>query len=195
MISDYDTFIVFTSTYSNVDEALHDFETVKALYGDLKLIDTFDAAVLEKQINGKVKIVKKHEQPAADGLRLGAGLGLATGVALALFPGAAIGAGLAAAIAGAGVAVAGAGTGAAFGALAGHVAGGMSRKDLQELGEALDSGSAGLVVIAASNVEEKVRMALKKGIKTISKQVRANLNELEKEIEQAAREEGVRLKR
>lgn len=68
MISDYDTFVAFTSTYSNVDEALHDFETVKALYGDLKLIDTFDAAVLEKQANGKVKIVKKHEQPTEDGV-------------------------------------------------------------------------------------------------------------------------------
>lgn len=72
----------------------------------------------------------------------------------------------------------------------------MSRKDLQELGEALDSGSAGLVVIAASNLEEKVRMALKKGIKTISKQVRANLKKsLKNEIEQAAKEEGVTLKR
>jgi uncharacterized membrane protein len=116
-------------------------------------------------------------------------------VALALFPGAAIGAGLAAVLAGAGVAAAGAGTGAAFGALAGHVAGGMSRRDLQELGEALDSGSAGLVVIAAANVEEKVRAALKKGVKTISKQVKASLKELEKEIEQAAKDESLALKR
>ncbi len=195
MISDYDTFMVFTSTYSNLDEALHDFETVKSLYSDLKLIDTFDAAVLEKQTDGKVKIVKKHEQPTEDGLKIGAGLGLATGVALALFPGAAIGAGLAAVLAGAGVAAAGAGTGAAFGALAGHVAGGMSRRDLQELGEALDSGSAGLVVIAAANVEEKVRAALKKGVKTISKQVKASMKELEKEIEQAAKDESLALKR
>lgn len=185
MVPNYDTFIVFTSTYSSVDDAIHDFDAVKSLYTDLKIIDTYDAAVLEKQSTGKVKIVKKHEQPTREGLKLGAGLGLATGVALALFPGAAIGAGLLAATTGAGAVV---------GALAGHVSGGMSRHDLMELGEALDTGSAGLVVIAATNIEEKVEKALKKAVKTIRKQVRANLKDLEKELEQAAKEDGVLVK-
>lgn len=180
MSTNYDTFIVFTSTYSNVDDAVHDFETVKSLYTDLKIIDTFDAAVLEKQSNGKVKIVKWHEQPTMEGLKLGTGLGLATGVAIALFPGAAIGAGLIAAATGAG---------AVIGALAGHVTGGLSRGDLKEMGETLDTDSAGLVVIAASNVEEKVRTALKKAAKTMRNQVKANLKELEKELAQAAKEE------
>ncbi|MFN8550712.1 MAG: hypothetical protein U0103_04425 [Candidatus Obscuribacterales bacterium] len=182
MLPNYDTFIVFTGTYSTVEDAVHDFETVKALYDNLKIIDTFDAAVLEKQANGKVKIVKKHEQPTREGLKLGAGLGLATGVAIALFPGAAIGAGLLAATTGAG---------AAIGALAGHAAGGMSRSDLKELGETLDTGTASLVVIAASDIEGKVRDALKKAVKTIRKQVKANMKELEKELEQAAKEEAV----
>ncbi len=185
MLPNYDTFIVFTSTYSSVDDAVHDFETVRSLYTDLKIIDTYDAAVLEKQANGKVKIVKKHEQPTREGLKLGAGLGLATGVAIALFPGAAIGAGLLAATTGAG---------AIIGALAGHVSGGMSRDDLKELGETLDAGSAGLVVIAASNIEEKVQKALNKAVKTIRKQVKANLKELEQELEQAAKENAVLVK-
>src|SRR4030095_15290677 len=124
MIPNYDTFIVFTGTYPSVEDAVHDFETVKSLYSDLKIIDTFDAAVLEKRPNGKVRIVKKHEQPTRDGLKIGAGLGLATGLAIALFPAAAIGAGLLAATTGAG---------AIIGALAGHVTGGLSRGDLKEL--------------------------------------------------------------
>jgi uncharacterized membrane protein len=165
---------------------VQDFEAVKSLYHDLKIIDTFDAAVLEKRPNGKVKIVKKHEQPTREGLKLGAGLGLATGLGIALFPGAAVGAGLIAATTGAG---------ATIGALAGHVAGGMSRSDLKELGEAMDTGTAGLVVIAATNIEEKVRNALKKAVKTIRKQVKANSKELEKELEQAAKEEAVLAKR
>jgi len=185
MLPKYDTFIVFTATYSTVDDAVHDFETVRSLYGDLKIIDTFDAAVLEKQPTGKVKIVKKHEQPTREGLKLGAGLGLATGLAVALFPAAAIGAGLLAATTGAG---------ALIGALAGHVTGGLSRNDLKELGEALDTGRAGLVVIAASDIEEKVRNALKKAVKTIRKQVKADSKELEKELERAAKEEAVLVK-
>ena len=186
MLPKYDTFIVFTCTYSSVEEAVHDFEAVKSLYGELKVIDTFDAAVLEKQPNGKVRIIKKHEQPTREGFKLGAGLGLATGVAIALFPAAAIGAGLLAATTGAG---------AAIGALAGHVMGGLSRHDLKELGETLDTGKAGLIVIAASDVEEKVRNALKKAVKTIRKQVKADSKELEKELEHAAKEEAVLAKR
>lgn len=189
MVLNYDTFIVFTGTYSSVDDAMHDFETVRSLYTDLKIIDTYDAAVLEKQSNGKVKIVKKHEQPTREGMKLGAGLGLATGVAIALFPGAAIGAGLLAA-----TTAATTGAGALIGALAGHVSGGMSRDDLKELGETLDAGSAGLVVIAAANIEEKVEKALKKAVKTIRKQVKANLKDLEKELEQAAKEDAALVK-
>lgn len=185
MLPNYDTFIVFTSTYSNVEEAVHDFEAVKSLYDELKIIDTYDAAVLEKKNSGRVRIIKKHEQPTRDGLKIGAGLGLATGVAIALFPGAAIGAGLIAASTG---------VGAIFGALAGHVTGGMSRADLKDLGETLDAGSAGLIVIAASNVEEKVEKALKKAVKTIKKQVKANLKDLENELEQATKEDGVLVK-
>lgn len=186
MLPKYDTFIVFTGTYSSVDDAVQDFESIKTLYGDLKIIDTFDAAVLQKQPNGKVRIVKKHEQPTREGFKLGAGLGLATGLAIALFPGAAIGAGLLAASTGAG---------ALLGALAGHVTGGLSRHDLRELGETLDAGTAGLLVIAASDVEEKVRAALKKAVKTIRKQVKADSRELEKELEQASKDEPALAKR
>lgn len=180
MSHDYDTFVVFTSTYGNVDDAIHDFETVKSLYKDLKVIDTFDAAVLQREPNGKIKIVKKHEQPTRDAAKTGAGLGLATGMVVALFPGARIGAALVAATAG---------IGAAIGAIAGHITCGMSRGDLKELGESLDTGSAGLVVIAASNVEEKVRTALKKAVKTIRKQIKADRKEIEKELEHAAKQE------
>lgn len=181
-MSNYDTFIVLTSTYSNVADAIHDFDAVRSLYTDLKIVDTYDAAVLEKQPDGKVKIVKRHEQPTNDGLRVGAGFGLATGLAIALFPGAAVGAGLILATTGAG---------AVIGALAGHVNGGMSRHDLKELGETLDAGTASLLVIAAADVETKVQSALKKAAKTIRKEVKANLKELEKELKQAAKEEAV----
>ena len=77
---------------------------------------------------------------------LGAGLGLATGLVVALFPAAALGA----------AALIGAGTGGVLGAVAGHAAAGMSRDDLKELGEQLDAGEAGLIVVAVSDTEAKI---------------------------------------
>lgn len=71
----------------------------------------------------------------------------------------------------------------------------MTRGDIREIGEALDEGTAGLVVIAAADVEEKVRKAFKTAAKTIRKQVKANFKELEKELELAKKEEPLALVR
>ena len=78
---------------------------------------------------------------------LGGGVGLATGLVIALFPAAAIGGGLLAATTTGG---------AVLGAVAGHAAGGMSRHDLKELGEQLDSGTVGLVVVGVSDMGAKI---------------------------------------
>ena len=124
---------------TDVDAAKADYQAVHDLHTKDGLIGAYDAAVIERKENGKVKIVKKHETPTRVGGVGGGTLGLATGLVIALFPAAAIGGGLLAAT------TAG---GAALGAVAGHAAAGMSRKDLKELGEHLDKGQAGLVVVA-----------------------------------------------
>lgn len=173
------TMTVFGSTYDSLDAAESDFDAVKALYFDLDLMDTFDAAVLFKNRKGRVKIVKKHEQPTRDGAWLGAGWGLATGLVAALFPAAAIGTGLLAVTTGAGAAV---------GALAGHAVGGMSRGDLKDLGEGLDVGEAGLIVIAATDVGARVEHALNAARKVIKKQIKADHKEIEKEIKEEVKE-------
>ena len=92
-------------------------------------------------------------------------MGLATGLVVALFPAAAIGGGLL---------LATGGGGALLGALAGHAAGGMSRADLKELGESLDSGQAGLVVVAISDMEAKIEGAMKRAAKIQAKQLKAD---------------------
>ena len=169
----------FGATYDSLDAAELDYDAVKALYFDLDLMDTFDAAVLQKNAKGKVKIVKRHEQPTRDGAWLGAGWGLATGLVAALFPAAAIGTGLLAVTTGAG---------AAIGALAGHAVGGMSRSDLKDLGEGLDAGQAGLIVITATDVGERVEHALNAARKVIKKQIKADHKEIEKEIKEELKE-------
>ena len=133
-----DTLIAFAGVYDSVAEAEADYQAVKELHTEAGLIDAYDAAVIERREDGKVKIVKKHETPTRVGGVLGGGVGLATGLVVALFPFAAIGGGLLAGT------TAG---GAVLGAVAGHAAAGMSRHDLKELGEQLDAGTAGLVVV------------------------------------------------
>jgi uncharacterized membrane protein len=177
MMSDYVTMTAFGAAYPTLDAAEADYEAVKVLYYGLNLMDTFDAAVLVKKDNGKVKIVKRHEQPTRQGMWAGAGWGLAAGLAVAVFPAVALGAGLLASTAGAGAAV---------GALAGHVVGGMSRSDLKDIGESLDYGQAGLVVIAATDVGDRVADVLKSAQKVVRKQLKADEKEYQKELKAAS---------
>ena len=137
-----------------------------------------DAAVIERTDKGKTKIVKKHETPTRVGGALGGGMGLATGLVVALFPFAAVGGGL---LAGA---TAG---GAILGAVAGHAAAGMSRHDLKELGEQLDEGTAGLVVVAVSDMGAKVERAMKRAETVQQKQLEADVSELEADVSEIER--------
>ena len=165
-----DTFFAYSGVYSNVEDALADYDAVHALHTEAALIDAYDAAVVERKADGKVKIVKKHETPTRVGGVLGGGVGLATGLVIALFPAAAIGGGLL---------LATGGGGAVLGAVAGHAAAGMSRSDLKELGEGLDNGQAGLVVVAIADMESKVEGAMKRADKVQAKQVKADQKAIE----------------
>lgn len=180
-MAEFDTFILFAAEYTTLEAAEADYESVKDLYYELDLVDTFDAAVIQKHDDGKVKIVKKHEQPTRTGAWVGGGLGLAAGAVIALFPAAAIGAGLLATTAAGG---------AALGALAGHAVGGLERGDLKELGESLDTGDAGLIVVAAVDVEGRIEDMLKRADKITRKQMKADRKALEKEIEDAEKDAG-----
>ncbi len=171
-----DTFLVYAGVYGSLDDALADYDAVHALHTEANLIDAYDAAVIERKADGKVKIVKKHETPTRVGGVLGGGVGLATGIVIALFPAAAIGGGLLAATTG---------TGAVLGSVAGHAAGGMSRKDLKELGESLDEGQSGLVVVAVADMEAKVERAMKHAQKVEAKQMKADTKKIEEDAKEA----------
>ena len=158
-------FMAYVGVYPNVADADADYEQVKDLHTEAGLIDAYDAAVIERRPDGKVKIIKKHETPTRVGGVLGGGVGLATGLVVALFPFAAIGGGLLAAT------TAG---GAVLGAVAGHAAAGMSRDDLKELGERLDAGQAGLVVVAVSDMGAKVEEAMRRAEKVEAKELKAD---------------------
>ena len=171
-----DTFIAYVGVYDDVSDADADYALVKDLHTKENLIDSYDAAVIERRADGKVKITKKHETPTRVGGVLGGGVGLATGLVVALFPFAAIGGGL--------IALTTAG-GAVLGAVAGHAAAGMSRHDLKELGEHLDAGQAGLVVVGVSDMGAKIERAMKKAKKLETKELKADTADIEADAKSA----------
>jgi uncharacterized membrane protein len=171
-----DTFIAFVGVYDTAGDAEADYQLVKDLHTKAGLIDSYDAAVIERRADGKVKITKKHETPTRVGGVLGGGAGLATGLVVVLFPLAAVGGGL--------LAVA-TGGGAVLGALAGHAAAGMSRKDLKELGEHLDVGQAGLVVVAVLDSGAEIERAMKQARKIEARQLKADTAAIEADAKSA----------
>jgi uncharacterized membrane protein len=175
-----DTLIAYVGVYDDVAQAEADYQAVHDLHTEAGLIDAYDAAVVERREDGKVKIVKKHETPTRVGGVLGGGVGLATGLVVALFPFAAIGGGLLAATAGGG---------AILGAVAGHAAAGMSRDDLKQLGEHLDAGQAGLVVVAVSDMGAKVERAMERAAKLEEKELKADTAEIERDAASAGASE------
>jgi uncharacterized membrane protein len=166
-MSDKDTLVVLGASYDSVEDAQADYEAVKDLYYTAGVGHDFDAAVVERGDDGKVKIASKHEQST----RHGAWEGLAIGALAAILPG--IGLGVGAAV------------GAGVGAVTGHFKGGMKDSDLKDLGQVLDANTAGLIVIYATNMADQVAASIKAENTFISEAVDANADELTKQIKKA----------
>ena len=173
---DLDTLYVIAASYDDVDAAVADYEAVKALYRAVKTSHDFDAAVIAKDADGKVRIVEKHEQPTRHGAAVGLGWGLAVGVTALLFP--PVGIGL----------VTAGGAGAAIGGVAGHASGGMSRSDLKDLGEVLDAGQAGLVAVYAANLADQVAANIKAANRIVSRATEMAADQLAEDMKQAESE-------
>jgi len=167
-----DTLVVIANQYDREADALADFDDVRTLYDELGTIDTFDAAVLTRKSNGKVEIVKRVAGPTRHGAAVGLGAGLALGAALALFPAITLAGGL----------LAGGTLGAGAGAIAGHMVSGMSRSDLKDLGEVLDNGASGLVVVARTNAEAMIEDATTRAKHQAKAQLQADVDAMKKEL-------------
>jgi len=171
-----DTFVAYVGVYSDVAHAEADYELVRDLHTQAGLFDSYDAAVVQRRADGKVVITKQHETPTRVGGVLGGGIGLATGLVVALFPFSAIGGGLL---------VATTGGGAVLGAVAAHVVAGMSRGDLKELGEHLDAGQAGLVVVGLSDMGTKIERAMHHAEKLQTRKLKVDNDEIERDAKAA----------
>jgi uncharacterized membrane protein len=157
---------MYAGEYEDVDDAKADLKALKELHRE-HVVGTYDAAVITKNEEGKVKIVDKTEKPTQHG----GWAGLAAGAAIGLiFPPSILVSGL---------------VGAGAGALIGHLRGGMSNSDLKEVGEMLDDSEAALIVVGEATVERAVEEATRHAKREMKKEVRADAKEMEKGIDEA----------
>ena len=154
---------LYLAAYSDVADAEADYEALKDLHA-VGAVGTYDAALIRKDDEGKIH-VHKREKPTQHGAWAGAAAGALIGI---IFPPSII----ATAIVGAGV-----------GGVGGHLWKGMSRGDMKEIGEFLDDGQAALVVVGESKVQELIDKAVKHADKQLVRELQADLDDLEKDLE------------
>jgi uncharacterized membrane protein len=167
-MADTDTTFIFVATYPDEDAAQADYQVVKDLHAR-GLVGSYDAAVVTKDANGKV-----HENKDETATRHGAWWGIAAGAAIgAIFPPAVLGA---------------AAAGGVIGGVTGHLAKGMSRSQAKQLGDFIDPGQAGLVVVGESKVKEAVQKAVTRAVKETAEDLDVDPKDLDKALQQAVKE-------
>jgi uncharacterized membrane protein len=165
-----DSVFIYIGTYADVAQAQLDYELVKQLH-TADAIGTYDAGVVTKDDKGRVH-VNKDEKATEHGAWGGLAAGAVVGI---LFPPAVIGAAV---------------VGATVGGVGGHLWRGMSRSDVKELGELIDTGEAALVVVGQTPLEDVLDGGRLNADRHLSKQLDVSSKDLDKAVHEATREAG-----
>ena len=159
---------IFVATYPDEAAAREDYQVVKELHAR-GLVGAYDAAVVTKDAKGKV-----HENKDETATRHGAWWGIAVGAAVGvIFAPTVIGA---------------AAVGGVIGAVTGHLAKGMSRSTAKELGDFIEPGQAGLLVVGESKVEAAIQKAVTRAEKRIAHQLNVDPKDVDKTLREAVGE-------
>lgn len=163
-MSKSDGTFILVATYPDERTARDDYEVVKEAHAT-GLVGSYDAAVITKDAHGKV-----HENKDETSTRHGAWWGIAAGAAIgAVFPPSILGT---------------AALGGVIGGVSGHLAKGMSRSQAKELGDFIDPGEAGLVVVG----ETKVQQAIANSVTRAEKQTAKELSVSPKDVDRIMQE-------
>ncbi len=161
-----DGMFIYLGTYPSETVARADYDVVKDLHS-VDVVGTYDAAVITKDAKGKVH-VNKDEMATRHGGWGGAAAGAVVGM---LFPPALIGSAL---------------VGGAIGATGGHLWRGLSRSDVKELGDLIDTGQAALLVVGASNLEQALDEAELSAEQSVAKQLDVSTADVDAAVKDAA---------
>ena len=168
-------YIAIAAQYDDEDTAAADFEAVGAHFAKTPKREVFDAALINRGLDGEVAIVKRDESGKHRGTKKGLGVGLATGLAVALFPAVALG----------GALVVAGGSGAGIGAIAGHIGRKTPSKNLEAISETLDAGSGGIVLVLEPDDVAEVEKLLTGAAKVTKKDLSVDDKELDDEVDEA----------
>jgi uncharacterized membrane protein len=167
-MSGSDGTFMLVATYPDEDMAQEDYQVVKGAHA-AGLVGSYDAAVITKDTRGKI-----HENKDETATRHGAWWGIAAGAAVGvLFPPAILGA---------------AAAGGVIGGVSGHLAKGMSRSDAKELGDFIEPGEAGLVVVGESKIQEAIRKAVTRAEKQTARELDVDPKNIDRTLQQAVGE-------
>jgi uncharacterized membrane protein len=159
---------VLVATYPDEATAREDYQVVKDAHA-AGLVGSYDAAVVTKDASGKV-----HENKDETSTRHGAWWGIAAGAAVGvIFPPAVLGA---------------AAAGGVIGGVSGHLAKGMSRSEAKELGDFIDPGQAGLVIVGESQVEDAIKKAVTRAEKQTAKELGVDPKDIDKTLQETVKE-------
>jgi uncharacterized membrane protein len=159
---------VLVATYPDEVTAREDYQVVKDAHA-AGLVGSYDAAVVTKDASGKV-----HEDKDETATRHGAWWGVAAGAALGvIFPPSVLGA---------------AAVGGAVGGVGGHLAKGMSRSEAKQLGDFIDPGQAGLVIVGESKVEDAIKKAVTRAEKQTAKELDVSPKDVDKALQETVKE-------
>ena len=163
-----DGVFIYIGTYPSEAAARADYDVVKSLHAE-GAVGTYDAAVVSKDQDGKVH-VNKDETTTRHGAWGGAAVGAFVGI---LFPPSVL---VTAAV------------GAAVGGVSGHLWKGMSRADVKEFGDIIDTGQAALVVVGENTIQDALDKAELKAEKHAAKQVDVSAKDIDEAVQQTADE-------
>jgi uncharacterized membrane protein len=163
-----DAVFIYIGTYPSEAAARDDYGIVKDLHA-AGAVGTYDASVVTKDAAGKVH-VNKDEMATRHGAWGGAAVGAVVGI---LFPPSI---------------VVGAAVGAAVGGVGGHLWRGMSRADVKEFGELIDTGQAALVIVGESKLEQALDKAGLKAEKHVAKELDVSPKDIDEAVQEAAGE-------
>jgi uncharacterized membrane protein len=166
-MSKSDGVFIYIGTYASEVDARADYDVVKDLHA-VGAVGTYDAAVITKDDRGTIH-VNKDETTTRHGAWGGAAAGALVGI---LFPPSIIGSAI---------------VGAAVGGVSGHLWKGMSRTDVKEFGEAIDSGEAALVIVGETTIEDAIEKAELRAQKKVAKELQVDKADVDKAVREAAR--------
>jgi uncharacterized membrane protein len=163
-----DSTFIYVATYPDEVTARDDYQVVKGLHAG-GLVGSYDAAVITKDASGRI-----HENKDETATRHGAWWGIAAGAAVGLiFPPSVLGA---------------AAAGGVIGGVTGHLSRGMSRSRAKELGDFIDPGEAGLVVVGEARVEDAIHRAVTRAQKETTEELDVDPKDVDKTLEHAVGE-------